>query len=71
MPIIKTLTIKLLQSGEAVLTMHVDVPTKKDAEHCAKTLKDHTEALINVNNRLCGWEFEAKLTIVIEDYKPK
>lgn len=71
MAIIKTFTIKLLQAGETVLKMHIDVPTKKDAEHCAKTLKDHTEALINVNNRLCGWEFMAKLAIAIEDYKAR
>lgn len=68
--IIKSFTIKLLNGQNEVLTMGIDVPTKKDAQYCANALKSDVEAIIKVNNRLCGWtHHKVNLKIVIEDYK--
>lgn len=70
-PMPKSYIIKLMQGRNVALTMEIDVPTKKDAQYCANHLKSSVEAIINVNNRLCGWDHhKVNLTIVIEDYKP-
>lgn len=71
MPIIKSYIIKLYSGNNDILTMGIDVPTKKDAEYCANTLKSSIEAIMRVNNRLCGWHHHrVNLRIVIEPYKP-
>lgn len=68
--IIKSFIIKLLNGQNEILKMGIDVPTKKDAQYCANTLKSSIEAIMRVNNRLCGWSHhKVNLKIVIEDYK--
>ena len=70
MSIIKSFVIKLYNGQNNILTMGIDVPTKKDAKYCANCLKESAEAIIRVNNRLCGWkDHTVNLTVFIEDYK--
>lgn len=70
MPIIRSYIIKLYNGQNEVLKFGIDVPNKKDARYCAQSLKSSIEAIIKVNNRLCGWEHHVvNLTIVIDDYK--
>lgn len=67
--IIKSFIIKLLNGQNEIVKMGIDVPTKADALYCANTLKASIEAIMRVNNRLCGWSGVVNLKIVIEDYK--
>lgn len=67
---IQSFTIKIATAEEVLATIHVDVPTKKDATYCANSLLKTITATLNVNRRLCELPPYTGLTAKVEDYIP-